>query len=112
MATEEEIRAEVEELGRLTEEQEQILYNISLRQDELGRQPSHALLEKVEAEDSIYREMIDREYLTYEVYDYGGEGTMKVVNLIVTLKGLRYCILFADEIAAKRKWDAAGNLRK
>lgn len=29
MATEAEIRAEIEELGRLTEEQENILYNIT-----------------------------------------------------------------------------------
>ena len=36
MATEEEIRAE----KRLSEEQELILYNIALRQDELGREQS------------------------------------------------------------------------
>ena len=32
MMNEEEIRAEVEELGRLTEAQEDILYNIALKQ--------------------------------------------------------------------------------
>ena len=37
MSTEAEIIAEIEELGRLTEEQEDILYNIALRQEELGR---------------------------------------------------------------------------
>lgn len=111
MATEAEILAEVEELGRLSEEQEQILYNISLRQDELGRQPSHTLYEKIQGE-TIYKDMLDREYLTYELYDHGGEDGPKVVNLIVTLKGLRYCIIFGDEISAKRKWDAAGNLRQ
>ena len=47
MATNEEIIAEIEELGRLTEEQELVLYNISLKQDELGRQASNMLLEKV-----------------------------------------------------------------
>ena len=111
MATEEEIRAEVEELGRLSDEQEQILYNISLRQDELGRQPSHILLSKIE-DSPLYQEMIKREYLTYDVYDYGGDKAPAVANLIVTLKGMRYCIISADEIEAKRKWDAAGNLRK
>ena len=111
MATEEEIRAEVEELGRLSEEQEQILYNISLRQDELGRQPSHILVSKLEGNDT-YQEMFDREYLTYDVYDHGGDDAPAVANLIVTLKGMRYCIIFGDEISANRKWDVAGNLRK
>lgn len=41
MSTEAEIIAEIEELGRLTEEQEDILYNIALRQEELGRQPTY-----------------------------------------------------------------------
>ena len=49
MATEDEIRAEIEELGRLTPEQEDILYNITLKQDELGRQSTNLLLEKVVA---------------------------------------------------------------
>ena len=40
MSTEAEIIGEIEELGRLTEEQEDILYNIALRQEELGRQPT------------------------------------------------------------------------
>ena len=47
MTNEEEIRAEVEELGRLTEAQEDILYNIALKQDELGREATNMLLEKV-----------------------------------------------------------------
>ena len=38
MTNEEEIRAEVEELGRLTEAQEDILYNIAWKQYELGRE--------------------------------------------------------------------------
>ena len=44
MATEEEILAEVEKLGRLAPEQEDILYNISLKQDELGRQATNMLV--------------------------------------------------------------------
>ena len=43
MATEAEILAEVEELGRMTPEQEVLLYNIALRQEELGREPTHML---------------------------------------------------------------------
>ena len=111
MATEAEIRAEVEELGRLTPEQEVILYNIALRQDELGREQTNMLLEQVEGSE-IYQPMIDRELLTCDVYNHGGQGSHVVVNLIVTLKGLRYCIAYADEIEPLRKFDAAGVLRR
>ncbi len=111
MATSEEIRAEVSELGRLTQDQEQILYSISLRQEELGRQPTIMMRDKLD-EDSVYQGLIDREMLTYQLYDHGGEGAPQVVNLIVTLKGMRYCIEYGDEIYAQRKFDAAGNVRK
>lgn len=106
MATEEEIKAE----PRLSDEQETILYNIALRQDELGRVQTNMLLSKVEG-DPIYQEMIDRELLTYQLYDFGGPDAPKVVNLIVTLKGMRYCIIYADEIEKKLRWDVAGNRR-
>lgn len=106
MATEEEIRAE----PRLSDEQEKILYNIALRQDELGRQQTNMLQSKVE-NDPIYKEMLEREFLTYQLYDYGGEGAPKVVNLIVTLKGMRYCIIYADEIEPKLRWNVAGARR-
>ncbi len=105
MATEEEILAEIEELGRLTEEQELILYNISLKQDELGRESTNMLLERVK-DDPVYQPMIDREYLTYEVFNYGGEH--EIVSLYVTLKGMRYSIMFADEISPRRKLNPAG----
>lgn len=111
MATEEEIRAEVEELGRLTAEQEQILYNITLRQEELGRQPTIMLLEKFE-NNPLYQPMLDRELLTYDVYDHGGEDAPKVASLIVTLKGTRYCIMYGDEIEPLRPVDPAGRTRK
>lgn len=111
MATSEEIRAEVSELGRLTQDQEQILYSISLRQEELGRQPTIMMRDKLDG-DSVYQGLIDREMLTYQLYDHGGEGAPQVVNLIVTLKGMRYCIEYGDEIYAQRKFDAAGNVRK
>ena len=111
MATEEEIRAEVEELGRMTPEQEVLLYNIALRQDELGREPTNVLLSKIE-NNPVYTEMFDREMLTYQVYDHGKEGVPLVAGLIVTLKGLRYCIMYGDEIEPRRKFDTAGRLRK
>ena len=107
MATEEEIAAE----GRLSEEQENILYNIALRQDELGREPTNVLLSKIE-NDPMYQEMFDREVLTYQVYDYGIEGTPKVASRIVTLKGMRDCIMYGDEIEPRRRYDTAGRLRK
>lgn len=105
MATEEEIRAEVERLGRLTEEQEDILYNISLKQDELGRQPTNLLLEQVEGSE-VYGPLIEREYLTYEVFNHGGRH--EIASLYVTLKGMRYCILFSDELSPRRKLNPAG----
>ena len=97
MATEEEIRAE----KRLPEKAEDILYNIALRQDELGREPTNVLLSKIE-NDPIYQEMIDREFLTYQVYDHGNEDAPVVAGLIVTLKGMRYCIIYGDEIEPRR----------
>lgn len=99
--TEADVKAEIEELGRLTEEQEDILYNISLRQEELGRQPTNVLLEKV-IDSPVYKPMFEREFLTYDVYNHGGEGSHVVCNLIVTLKGMRYCILFGEEINDRR----------
>ena len=107
MATEEEIRAE----GRLSEEQEDILYNIALRQDELGREQTLALLDKIVG-NPLYQEMIDRELLTYQAYDHGNEGVPVTCNLIVTLKGMRYCIMYGDEIEPRRRFDTAGRLRK
>ena len=86
MTNEEEIRAEVEELGRLTEAQEDILYNIALKQDELGREATNMLLEKV-VDSEIYQPMIDREMLTYEVFNKGGKH--EIACLYVTLKGMR-----------------------
>ena len=105
MATEDEIRAEIEELGRLTEQQEDILYNIALKQDELGREATNMLLEKVEG-SPVYQPMIDREYLTYEVFNHGGRH--EIACLYVTLKGLRYCIMHADELSPRRKLNPAG----
>lgn len=110
MATEAEILAEVEELGRLTAEQEQILYNIALRQEELGRQPTNMLLSTFE-NSPVYQPLIDRELLTVDVYDHSGNSDHAVVNLIVTLKGMRYCILYADEIEPKRRLNVAGERR-
>ncbi len=111
MATEvDDIIAEVEELGRLDAEQEQILYNIALRQEELGRQPTNVLLSRLEG-SPLYQPLIDREYLTVEVYDHGDNSAHAVANLIVTLKGMRYCIHYADEIEPNRRWNVAGERR-
>ncbi len=105
MATEAEIRAEIEELGRLTVEQENILYNIALKQDELGRQATNMLLSKIEGSE-LYQPMIDREFLTYEIFNHGGKNP--IACLYVTLKGLRYCIMFSDELSRRRMLNPAG----
>jgi len=49
--------------------------------------------------------------LTYQVYNHGGEGAPVVASLIVTLKGMRYCIAYGDEIEPRRPYDTAGNRR-
>ena len=105
MATNEEIAAEIEELGRLSEEQELVLYNIALKQDELGREATNMLLEKLEG-NPLYEPMIEREYLTYDVFNHGTKH--EVASLYVTLKGMRYCIMFSNEIAKRRKMNPAG----
>ena len=110
-AEQEEIRKEIEELGRLTEEQEDILYNICLRQDEsMRRQPTNLMLNKLLG-NPLYEEMIKREYLTYDVYNHGGAEGHEVASLIVTLKGMRYVLQFSDELSLRRKIDPAGNFR-
>lgn len=105
MATEAEILAEIEELGRLTEEQENILYNLTLKQEELGRQSTNIFLDKVINSD-VYQPMIDREFLTYEVFNHGTKH--EVASLYVTLKGMRYCIIFSDELSPRRMLNPAG----
>jgi len=103
MATEEEIKAEIEELGRLTPEQEDMLYLITLRQDELGRQPTTMLLDDFLA-SPLYQGLVEREYLTYDEFTFGNKkDERKVASLYVTLKGMRYCILFADELNERKK---------
>ncbi|MBQ6391419.1 MAG: hypothetical protein IJH88_07330 [Eggerthellaceae bacterium] len=106
MATEEEIRAE----GRVGKEQEVLLYNIALRQDELGREPTNVLWDKIK-DDPMYTELFDRELLTYQLYDHGRPGVPVVASLIVTLKGMRYCIIYGNEIEPMRPYDTAGRRR-
>lgn len=105
-ADEDMIRAEIEEKGRLTEEQENIMYNIALRQDELGREQTNIMLDKVLG-SPIYQPLIDREYITYEVFNHGNKGH-EIASIYVTLKGMRYCIMFADELSRRRTFNPAG----
>ena len=102
----EDITAEVEELGRLSDEQELTLYNIALKQDELGREASNLPLDKVKG-NPFYEEMIAREYLTYELFNHGSK--YQIASLYVTLKGTRYCIQFGDEISRRRPLNPAGS---
>lgn len=105
MTTKEELLKEVEQLGRLSAEQEDILYNISLKQDELGREPVNMLLERIQG-NPVYEPMLQREYLTYDIFNHGGKH--EVACLYVTLKGLRYCIEFGDDISSRRTLNPAG----
>ena len=40
------------------------------------------------------------------MFNHGGKH--EIACLYVTLKGLRYCIMFADELSARRKLNPAG----
>ena len=98
---------EIEELGRLSKEEEDLLYTIALRQDELGRKPTNMLLSKLMSDD-VYKNMLEREYITYEVFDNLGNSDRKIASIYVTLKGMRYCVLLADELSAQLDYNPAG----
>lgn len=107
MTHDEEIMSE----GRLTEDQELILYNLALRQDEYGRQATNMLLSKIESDEG-YQAMLARELITLKVNKYGRPGGNTIAQVIVTSKGLRYCVLYSEEIEPRRPHDVAGVLRK
>lgn len=107
MATDEEILGE----GRLTEAQDLVLYNLALRQDEYGRQATNMMLSKIEG-DPDYQAMLARELITLKVSKYGNPNAPTVAQVIVTSKGLRYCVLHAGEIEPLRPHDVAGRLRR
>ena len=107
MATDEEILNE----GRLSVDLELILYNLALRQDEYGRQATNMMVSKIEA-DPGYQAMIERELITLKVNKYGNPNAPQVAQVIVTSKGMRYCILHSEEIEPLRPHDVAGRLRK
>lgn len=110
MSFDDEILAE----GRLGEDQELMLYNMSLRQTSQraagGREGTHMLLSRVEA-DPVYREMIDRGLLESKLYGQGDVASA-AVTLLVTQKGLRYCVLYSNEIEPRRAYDVAGVQRE
>ena len=110
MSLDEEILAE----ARLGEDRELILYNMSLRQTSQraagGRVGTHMLASKIER-DPRYQEMIDRGFLDYKIYGQGG-GATDAAMLVVTNKGLRYCVLYADEIEPRRAYDISGVRRE
>lgn len=107
MITDEEILSE----GRLTEDQEVVLYNLALRQDEYGRQATNMLLSKIES-NMDYQAMLAHELITLKVNKYGNPNAPKVAQVVVTLKGMRYCVLHSEDIEPRRQHNVAGVLRK
>ncbi len=99
----EEILAE----GRLSADREVLLYNISLRQDNMRTQSTDLPLSTLEGSEA-YQEMIARGLIAYEVLN---RGSFPVANLRATPKGLRYCVLHSEEIEPNRRFDIAGNVR-
>ncbi len=110
MTLDEEIRAG----GRLDENQELMLYNMSLRQTSQraagGREGTHVLLSKFEG-NPTYQEMVERGLLDCKMYGQGVDASTAAVTLLVTRKGLRYCVLYAEEIEPKRAYDVSGRQR-
>lgn len=96
--------------GRLGEDQELMIYNMLLRQTSQraagGREGTHMLASRVEG-NPTYQEMIERGLLDCKIYGQG-VGAAAAVTLLVTQKGLRYCVLFAEEIEPRRAFDVAG----
>ena len=96
---------------RLDEQWELMLYNMSLRQTSQraagGHEGTHLLVSKIEA-NPAYRKMIERGLLECRYHMRGGDGASASATLLVTRKGLRYCVLFADEIEPRRAYDVAG----
>ncbi len=79
----------------LNDKQKIILYRIAIRQDEQDRK-SNLLPKTKMLESDIYKDLLDLGYLTYQEF---GEGDEAIVNLIITLEGMRYCYDNIDEIA-------------
>lgn len=96
---------------RLDEQWELMLYNMSLRQTSQraagGHEGTHLLVSKIEA-NPAYQKMIERGLLECRYHMRGGDGASASATLLVTRKGLRYCVLFADEIEPRRAYDVAG----
>lgn len=100
--------SDILEEGRMPEEWDVLLYNIALRQDDMRTMSTDLLLSRIE-EDPAYREMVDRGLITYKVFDHGSKP---IARLHVTLKGLRYCTLHAEEIEPLRAWEIDGRPRQ
>ena len=96
---------------RLDEDQELMLYNMSLRQTSQraagGYEGTHMLVSRIE-NNPAYQTMLGRGLLECRYYDRGGDGDSAAATLVVTQKGLRYCVLFANEIEPRRTYDVAG----
>lgn len=111
MTLDDEILAE----ERLDEDQELMLYNMSLRQTSQraagGREGTHVLLSAIEG-NAAYQLMIDRGLIERKLYGQAGDLSTAAATLIVTQKGLRYCVLYAEEIEPRRVYDVAGVQRE
>ena len=66
---------------------------------------TNLLLEKLLADDNLMP-LVNRELITYEVFNHGSKH--EIASLYVTLKGVRYSIMFSDETSRRRKLNPAG----
>ena len=81
----------------LNDEQKRVLFKVLLRQNELGRDSSMLLMSALkERRGDLYDPLFESGFLTYEMF---GTGKNAIASLIVTPRGLRYCIDRYDELA-------------
>ena len=94
-------------MAELTEKQQLILYNLAIRQDEQGRETTHIMMSELETSD-LYQDLFELEYLTYATF---GEGEKAIAQIIVTLKGERYCHENIETLSAlhKETWQMVFN---
>ncbi len=89
-------------MTQLSEKQELILYRLAIRQDEQSRETAHVRMVELETSE-LYQELLESEYLTFSKF---GEGDKAIAQLIVTLKGERYCCDNLDKLTQldKETW--------
>ncbi|WP_139652529.1 hypothetical protein [Raoultibacter phocaeensis] len=98
MPNEENIQSDVE-TPRLTDKQENVLFNLAMRQDDYGWEPTNMLLHDLES-NTMLMDMAEKGFIDYSVINPG--GTREIASLCATMKGIRHCALLVHENAYRQ----------